>query len=65
MVKQCKVIKDAFAICQDVCALIKKSPKRQSILDGLKQADDGESAGKITSFCPTRYAQLFFSLLRM
>ena len=36
-VKQCKVIKSAFDIAYEITKLVKKSPRRQAILETLKQ----------------------------
>lgn len=58
MVNNSRIVRDALAICQDICALIKRSPKRQAILEELKVIADDTNALKITSFCPTRYTTI-------
>ena len=53
-VKQCKVIRSAFDIAYEITKLVKKSPRRQAILETLKQELGSDTPG-IRILCPTRW----------
>lgn len=56
-VKKNTLLKDTMAIVAEISSIIRTSPKRNALLERLKEVHaDDEKAGRITTFCPTRLA---------
>ena len=59
-VKECQQMRETLAVCSEICAAIRSSPKRNAMLESLKASalatdDDVAHPGRIVSFCLTRY----------
>ena len=64
-VKNCKIMKDALDTSYELIKLVKKSPRRDAILQKLKEQMPNDSPG-IRVLCPTRWtvrAQALHSIL--
>ena len=53
-VKQCNLMRNALDIVQEITKLVKKSPRRDSILQSIKQELGSDSPG-LRILCPTRW----------
>ena len=59
-VKDCKLLSDTMSTARELVILIKYSPKRETILESLKdkiedESSDTEKCGGILKLCPTRW----------
>ena len=54
-VKQCKLMRDALDVVHEITKLIKRSPRRDALLQRLKQQISLESSPGIRILCPTRW----------
>ena len=53
-IKSVECLKGVFEVAREICKLVKKSPKRNVKLDGMKEENQNESKG-IHECCPTRW----------
>ena len=52
--KECKVMRDALDVVQEITKLVKKSPRRDSTLHAIKESMGSDDPG-IRVLCPTRW----------
>ncbi len=53
-VKECKVMRDSLDVVQEITKLVKKSPRRDSTLQAIKESMRSDSPG-VRVLCPTRW----------
>ena len=54
-VKQCKLMRNSLDVVHEITEFIKKSPRRNAVLQRLKQQISLESSPGIRILCPTRW----------
>ena len=55
VLKQSKLMNDALDLTREITKLIKCSPRREGIFQGLKEKLEGRSTQSIRVLCPTRW----------
>ena len=53
-IKECKLIRDALDVVQEITKLVKKSPRRDCTLQAIKESMGSDDPG-IRVLCPTRW----------